>query len=207
MSKIEIRIATPKDGEALLNIYKGYIENTAITFETEVPFVEAFSKRIENTLPHFPWLVCEVDGVVAGYAYASKHGERAAYQWSADLSIYVNEKYHRKHIAQALYWALEETLKLQGYYTVFAGVTTPNPKSEAFHTAYGFDIVGVFENVGYKLGEWRGVKWFRYTLTDYQKEPAPPKAFGDVKNAEVFEGILREAEERVHNEGTGKSIG
>ena len=121
MSKVKIRLATPADGEALLDIYKWYIE---------------------NTLSSFPWLVCEVDGVAAGYAYASKHRERAAYQWSADLSIYVDENYHRRYIAKALYKALEDILKLQGYYTVFAGVTIPNPKSEAFHTAYGFETIG-----------------------------------------------------------------
>lgn len=197
MSKVKIRLATPKDGEAILNIYKYYIENTAITFETEVPSVEAFEERIENTLSRFPWLVCEVDDVVAGYAYASKHRERAAYQWSADLSIYVDEKYHRRHIAKALYQVLEETLRLQGYYTVFAGVTSPNPKSEAFHATYGFDTVGVFENVGYKLEQWWGVKWFKYTLTDYQKKPTAPKEFPEVKNAEVFGEILRAAEELI----------
>lgn len=197
MSNIKIRVATTKDGEAILEIYKWYIENTAITFETEVPSVEAFEQRIENTLTRFPWLVCEIDGVVAGYAYASKHRERAAYQWSADLSVYVNEKYHRRHIAKALYMVLEHILKLQGYYTAFAGVTTPNPKSEAFHAAYGFDTVGVFENVGYKLGQWRGVKWFKYTLTDYQKEPTAPKAFPEVKDAEIFGEILRAAEELI----------
>lgn len=197
MSKVKIRLATPKDGEALLNIYKLYIVNTVITFETEVPAVEAFEKRIENILAGFPWLVCEVDDVVAGYAYASKHGERAAYQWSADLSIYVDERYHRRHIARALYQALEELLRLQGYYTVWAGVTTPNPKSEAFHTAYGFEPVGVFENVGYKLGQWRGVKWFRHVLTEYGEEPAAPKAFPAMKDAEVLGEILRAAEELI----------
>lgn len=198
MSEVRIRVATPKDGEALLNIYKGYIEKTAITFETEVPSVEEFSKRIENTLPRFPWLVCEIDGAVAGYAYASKHRERAAYQWSADLSIYVDERYHRRHIATALYQVLAETLRLQGYYTAFAGVTTPNPKSEAFHTAYGFKSIGVFQNVGYKQGQWRGVQWFQYTLSDYVKEPMTPKAFPEVKDAGIFAKVLRDAEEIIN---------
>ena len=198
MSKVRIRVATPKDGAEILNIYKWYIESTASTFETEVPSGEEFCKRIENTLLRFPWLVCEVDDVVAGYAYASKHRERAAYQWSADLSIYVDEKYHRKHIATALYQVLVEALRLQGYYTAFAGVTTPNPKSEAFHAAYGFDTVGVFENVGFKLGEWRSVKWFKFTLNDYEKEPIAPKAFPEVKDAGVFEKILRDVEELIN---------
>lgn len=197
MSKVKIRLATPADGAVILDIYKWYIENTAITFETEVPPVEDFEKRIEKTLTCFPWLVCEVDGVVAGYAYASKHRERAAYQWSADLSIYVDENYHRRHIAKALYKALEDILKLQGYYTVFAGVTTPNPKSEAFHTVYGFDTIGVFDNVGYKLGQWRSVKWFKYTLADYAKEPTPLKTFPEVKELVDLGGILEAAEELI----------
>ena len=197
MSKVRIRLATPKDGAAILNIYKWYIENTAITFETEVPSIEAFGQRIENTLARFPWLVCEIDGVVAGYAYASKHRDRAAYQWSADLSIYVDEKYHRRHIAKALYQVLEEVLKLQGYYTVFSSVTTPNPKSEAFHAAYGFDTIGVFENVGYKSGQWRDVKWFKYALADYAKEPKAPKVFPEVRDTETFGEILRDAEELI----------
>ena len=198
MSKVSIRLATPKDGAAILEIYKWYIENTAITFETEVPSVEAFEQRIENTLTRFPWLVCEVDDVIAGYAYASKHRERAAYQWSADLSVYVNEKYHRRHIAKALYMVLEHILKLQGYYTAFAGVTTPNPKSEAFHTAYGFKSIGVFQNVGYKQGQWRGVQWFQYTLSDYVKEPMTPKAFPEVKDAGILAKVLRDAAEIIN---------
>ena len=188
----KIRLATVEDSVALLNIYGEYIKNTSISFETEVPSVEVFGKRIENTLERFPWLVCEIDGKVAGYAYASKHRERAAYQWSADLSIYVDKKYHRKHIATALYTALIELLKSQGYYSAFAGTTVPNPNSEEFHTAFGFQLIGVFEKVGYKLGEWRDVKWFKLSLLDYAETPELPLKIQDI-DLKIFEGIVEKA--------------
>lgn len=193
----KIRLATKDDSVALLNIYECYIRDTAITFEIEVPSVAEFAQRIESILERFPWIVCEIDGEVIGYAYASKHGERAAYQWSADLSIYVNSKYHRRHIATALYTALLEVLRMQGYYTAFAATTVPNPNSEAFHSEFGFETVGVFDNVGYKLGEWRSVKWFKLTLCDYQKEPTLPVTIGDVKDSETFEDVLRRAVEII----------
>ncbi len=186
----KIRPATKEDGAALLKIYEGYIRDTAITFEYEVPTVAGFSERIENVLQQFPWLVCEIDGEIAGYAYASKHRERAAYQWSADLSIYIDERYHRQHIATELYTALIAILKLQGYYSVFAGVTSPNPPSDAFHTAFGFEKVGVFQNVGYKLGAWRDVTWYKLALADYPEEPKAPVAFSIIKTSEQVDDIM-----------------
>lgn len=178
----KIRLATKDDAKELLEIYEVYIKHTAVTFEIEVPSVSAFAERIEKITETFPWLVCEVDGEIAGYAYASKHGERAAYRWSTDLSVYINEKYHRNHIATALYTALIEILRKQGYYTVYAGVSTPNPKSEAFHTAFGFRTVGVFQNVGYKLGEWRGVTWFELPIRGYVAEPEEAVPFGVLRD-------------------------
>ena len=103
--------------------------------------MEVFGKRIENTLEQFPWLVCEIDGKVAGYAYASKHRERAAYQWSADLSIYVDKKYHRNHIATALYTALIELLKSQGYYSAFAGTKTVISQESSVYRHYKGETV------------------------------------------------------------------
>ncbi|MBR2407475.1 MAG: N-acetyltransferase [Lachnospiraceae bacterium] len=175
-----IRFATPEDAEAILSIYSEYIKNTAVTFEIEVPSLASFRDRIARITEHFPWLVCEIDGVIAGYAFASKHGERAAYRWSADLSVYIHERFHRNHIASELYEAVIELLRTQGYYTVYAGVSTPNPKSEAFHHAYGFRCLGEFKNVGYKLGEWRGVAWYELPIAEYGKAPSEPKSIRDI---------------------------
>lgn len=176
----KIRFATVKDAVGILEIYGEYIKNTAVTFEIEVPTLSAFEERMERIMSQFPWLVCEIDGEIAGYAYASKHGERAAYRWSADLSVYIHEKFHRNHIASELYDEVIALLRKQGYYTVYAGVSTPNPKSEAFHRAYGLRCLGEFKNVGYKLGEWRGVAWYELPIAEYVKVPEEPRSIGEV---------------------------
>ena len=194
---IVIRLAVPEDVEAILNIYAGYIRNTVITFEVEVPTVEEFQKRMEQIQEQFPWLVCEIDGVIAGYAYASKHAQRAAYRWSADLSVYIDEKYHRRHIAAALYAALYAMLKAQGYYTVYAGVSTPNPKSEAFHLAQGFTVVGVYPNVGYKLGKWCTLTWYGLPLQEYGDVPEEPKLPEEALTMEEIEEILTNSAQMV----------
>lgn len=195
--KIVIRLATAEDAEAILNIYGGYIRNTTVSFEVDVPTVEEFQNRMNQIQSQFPWLVCEIDGVVAGYAYASKHAQRAAYRWSADLSVYINEKYHRRHIADALYTAIYAMLKAQGYYTVYAGVSTPNPKSEAFHLAQGFSVVGVYPNVGYKLGKWCTLTWYGLPLQEYGETPQEPKQLGEAMTTQEMEEILLNSSQLV----------
>jgi len=192
--KMRIRFAGKEDAAAILRIYEEYIKNTRVTFEIEVPTVSAFEARMEGITAQFPWLVCEVDGEIAGYAYGSKHGERAAYRWSVDLSVYINEKFHRRGIATALYRALIEILRRQGYFTVYAGVSTPNPKSEAFHEAFGFRNLGEFKNVGYKLGKWCGVVWYELPLSTYETEPEEPCAIGDLTKRDACADVFSEAE-------------
>jgi len=198
---IVIRQATPEDAEAIINIYAGYIRNTTITFEVEVPTIEEFQKRMEQIQTQFPWLVCEIDGVVAGYAYGSKHAQRAAYRWSADLSVYIDERYHRRHIAAALYAALYAMLRAQGYYTVYAGVSTPNPKSEAFHLAQGFEVVGVYPNVGYKLGKWCTLTWYGLPLREYGDTPQEPKTLKEALTMQEMEEILANSSQMVSKKG------
>ncbi len=197
MSEIKIRFVTLEDAEAILAIYAEYIVNTGVTFEIEVPTIGQFRERIGRITEQFPWLVCEIDGEIAGYAYGSKHGERAAYRWSADLSVYINEKYHRRGIATALYKAIMELLRLQGYFTVYAGVSTPNEKSEAFHSAFGFRNLGEFKNVGYKLGLWRGVAWYERPLTEYVAEPVETTAIGVIRQTRDCAEILQQYAEEV----------
>ena len=202
---IIIRLATERDAEAILNIYAGYIRNTTVSFEVEVPTVAEFQNRMKQIQAQFPWLVCEINGVVAGYAYASKHAQRAAYRWSADLSVYIDEKYHRCHIAAALYDALFAMLRAQGYYTVYAGVSTPNPKSEAFHLAQGFTVVGVYPNVGYKLGTWCTLTWYGLTLQEYVPAPQEPKMLSEaLKELEIKEILSNSVQIVSLNENTTK---
>jgi phosphinothricin acetyltransferase len=149
---------------------------------------------MRKTLTRFPWLVCEIDGLVAGYAYSSPHRDRAAYQWSADVSVYVRSDRHRSGVARALYTTLFEALDLLGYYKVYAGITLPNPPSIGLHKAFGFQEVGVYKGVGFKLGQWQDVAWFERTLRPPTPNPTPPKTFEIVRNTSEFADAVKMGE-------------
>ena len=179
-----IRLATPADSAAILSIYAPFITNTVITFEYDVPSVMDFRQRISSILQKYPWLVCEIDGAIAGYAYASAFHQRAAYNWSVDLSIYIHPLYHGKKIAQALYSALLEMLRLQGYCNAYAGITLPNLKSERLHRSFGFTPVGVYRNVGYKMGQWHDVQWLELKIQDLSAGTwSNPASHGNLSSA------------------------
>src|SRR5512145_1624646 len=118
-----IRLATANDAPAIAEIYRPIVESTAISFETVAPDADEMRRRIENLSGLFPWLVCESDGVIAGYVYASRHRERAAYRWSVDTSVYVDDRFRRRGIGHALYLSLFAVLNAQGYANAFAGIT------------------------------------------------------------------------------------
>lgn len=193
----KIRLATEVDSSQILEIYKPFIMDTVITFEYDVPSLMDFTKRINNIQKKYPWLVCEIDGNIVGYAYASPFHERAAYDWSVDFSIYINPKYHGKRIGKALYFALVEVLKLQGYCNAYALVTLPNVKSEGIHESFGFKSVGVCKKVGYKFGEWRDVKWFELELQKHSKVPPVLKIINEISNTIEFNKIIEEAEQII----------
>lgn len=161
-----IRMADSSDAASILDIYTPFILNTAITFEYDVPTIEEMAQRINKTLFKYPWLVCEVDKRVAGYAYASIYNERAAYQWSVVSSVYVDPGFQKRGIATRLYSVLIEVLRMQGFYSVYAGVTLPNEKSERFHRGFGFEPVGTYHHAGYKLGRWHDVRWFELSVNE-----------------------------------------
>jgi len=192
-AEISLRPASPDDASHLLEIYRSYVTDTAVSFETELPSVDAFAERIRHITDFFPWLVCVVDGKIAGYAYASRHRERGAYQWSADLSVYISESYHRCGMASALYTALCDLLRMQGLRTVYAGVTSSNPVSKAFHRRFGFRTVGTYKNVGFKQGKWWDVTWFDLPLAKYDTPPAPPVPFADGTQFPQLACVLKKA--------------
>jgi phosphinothricin acetyltransferase len=175
-----IRLATPADAKGILNIYAPYIMNTSFTFETETPTLEEFTERIKNYLLNWPWLICEIDGKIAGYAYATRHRERTAYQWCTESSVYIHDDFQRAGIARALYTALFEILKIQGFRNVYAVINLPNEKSVTFHESLGFKYFATYENVGYKLGKWKNVGWWRLSINDYGDEPAAPIKFAEL---------------------------
>ena len=191
-----IRVATVADAEAILSIYAPYITHTSLTFETEVPSLEQFEERIFHYLGQWPWLVCESGGKIAGYAYASRYRERVAYQWSVECSVYVHDEFHRNGVARALYEALFEILRRQGYRNVYAVINLPNEKSVALHEHCGFRYFATYEQVGYKLGQWKNVGWWRLILNEFSDEPAPPVAFPALDHTFLNE-LFREKEKQV----------
>ena len=178
---MNIRFATPDDASAILAIYAPYVTESAITFEYEIPKVAEFAERIRIIQQQLPYLVAESDGHILGYAYASKHRDRTAYQWSVETSVYVHPDGQRQGIARQLYTKLLELLRQQGYYNAYAGITLPNPKSETLHQAMGFESVGTYTNIGYKMGVWHSVAWFQLVLQPYRLKPTTPVSIGDLE--------------------------
>src|SRR5579862_9806987 len=159
-----IRLATVNDAEQVRDIYAPAIIESPISFELEVPSVTEMARRIPANLETHPWLVCERDGEILGYVYGSPHRARAAYCWSADVSVYTAAAHHRKGIGRALYTSLFDCLRLQGLYNVYAGITLPNAGSVGLHQAMGFGQVGVYHNVGFKGDKWHDVVWLEMPL-------------------------------------------
>lgn len=186
-----IRLANKKDASAILDIYNPYIENTSFTFETEVPLLADFQKRIEDYLENWPWLVCEDQGKIAGYAYGAKYRERKGYQWCVESSIYIHDDYLKRGIGKALYEALLEILKQQGYRNVYAVINLPNERSVKFHESCGFTFFALYPKVGYKLGNWKNVGWWQVNLNEYNMEPDPPVKFSDLKK-DFLENLFKE---------------
>ena len=186
----EIRLAAAADAAALLGIYGQYID-TPITFECALPSEEAFRRRVAEYGAACPYLVWEEDGRILGYAYAHRLGERAAYQWSAELSIYLGRDSTGRGLGRRLYGALMELLRLQGVRTVYGCVTLPNAGSEGLHAAMGFRLTGTWHRAGFKCGAWRDVGWFEKTIAPYDPSPAPVRPIGEVPAAAAAEILER----------------
>ncbi|MFZ0544552.1 MAG: arsinothricin resistance N-acetyltransferase ArsN1 family B [Candidatus Promineifilaceae bacterium] len=163
---IIIRNATPDDAEPLLTIYAPIVRETTISFELEPPTLNEFRGRIEKALAGWDWLVAEVDGRIAGYAYGSTHRNRAAYQYAVEVSAYVHPDYHRQGIGLTLYKNLLSNLAKRGYCNAYAAIALPNEASIAFHRRLGFNYIGTFPSVGRKFGRWHDVSWWHCPIRD-----------------------------------------
>jgi L-amino acid N-acyltransferase YncA len=178
-----LHIADPSDAAPILEIYGPYVLNTAFTFELDVPSVEMMTNRIEHYLEKWPWLIYLRDNMVVGYAYASPHRERAAYQWCVESSVYVRPDFQIGGLGTKLYNSLFAILKFQGFRNVYAGITLPNDRSVGFHKKLGFRNVGDYNCIGYKLGQWHTVSWWHYQLNNYENNPSPPLKFSEIDRA------------------------
>ena len=170
-----IRAADADDAEQIAAIYAPIVLDTAISFELEPPTPAEMRERIKSIFSSgLPWLVSECDGRVLGYAYASRHRDRAAYRWSVDTTAYVAESVRGQGIGKSLYSELLAILSMQRFQNAYAGITLPNPASEALHHAVGFERIAIYSKVGFKLGEWRDVAWYRRVLGAHETPPLPP---------------------------------
>jgi L-amino acid N-acyltransferase YncA len=187
---IEIRLARAADGEALAAIYRPAVSERATSFEVDPPDALEMSQRVTSLLVTHPWLVCAEDGRTLGYAYASRHRERAAYQWSVEVSAYVHQGAHRRGVATGLYTSLFAVLCLLGYRNAFAGITLPNEASVRFHEAAGFVRIGTYRRIGWKLGAWHDVLWLQRDLAPHVAAPPAPTALSCVEDHEALRHAL-----------------
>jgi L-amino acid N-acyltransferase YncA len=178
-----IRLATEGDAPAIAEIYAPFVKGTPITFESVPPGPAEIAERIVQTLPRWPWLVYEADGVVVGYAYAGAFAQRVCYRWSVTTTVYVREGHWRRGIGRRLYVALLNLLAQQGFRSAYAGITLPNENSVALHKAMGYEPVGVYRDAGHKLGRWHDVAWYQRALQpnaprveEHPTEPVDVKA-------------------------------
>jgi phosphinothricin acetyltransferase len=159
---VKVRPATPTDADACAAIYRPYVEETTVSFETEAPTPTEMAARIGSAIE---WIVAVDDqDTVIGYAYASRHRERAAYRFASDVSVYVGPGHAGRGVGRALYARLLADLEQRGYRQACAGIALPNDASVGLHTALGFRSVGTYEGIGWKNGAWQDVHWMQLAL-------------------------------------------
>lgn len=187
--EITIRRADVSDAEKLLEIYTPYVTDTAITFEYEVPDLREFQRRIRNTLTKYPYLVAEKSGEISGYAYTGPFVGRAAYSWSAEVSIYLRKDRRKMGIGRALYHALEDISRAQNITNLNACIGYPEKEdghltknSVQFHAHMGYKMVGVFHKCGYKFGTWYDMAWMEKIIGEHKSDPGPFICFPDLKS-------------------------
>ena len=192
---LTIRFASPADAEALVTIYAPYILKTAITYEYEIPSVAEFAHRMETYSAKHPYLVAELDGVPAGYAYACPLGSRPAFNWAVETAIYIREDCKGKGIGKALYEKLESILKIMGVRTVTAAVASVDHEdpyltdaSIRFHLSMGYTPVGTFHNAGCKFGRWYDLTWMEKAIGAYNCGPPAVKTMDETR--EIAKHIL-----------------
>jgi L-amino acid N-acyltransferase YncA len=166
-----IRDADPQlDASACAAIYGPYVSDSIVSFEERPATVEEMADRIGAA---YAWVVAEHEGVTLGYAYGSRHRDRAAYRWAADVAVYIDSDHHRSGIGRALYTRLFEQLRAIGLWTLCAGITQPNDASNGLHRALGFVPVGTYRRIGWKAGAWHDVQWWQLDL--HPGEAGPPE--------------------------------
>lgn len=190
-SDLVIRAAHVSDAGALLAIYAPYVLETAITFEYVIPSEAEFAQRIATTLETYPYLVVERAGVPVGYAYAGPFKGRAAYDWSAELSVYVAHDEQRHGVGRVLYEALENALRAMGVRKLYACIATPDEEdryltfdSVRFHEHMGYAHVCTFRHCANKFERWYNATWMEKQIGDCEEPPSPIIKYPAMAHAE-----------------------
>jgi L-amino acid N-acyltransferase YncA len=189
---VDIRVARLDDAAGILAIYAPYCESSYVSFEIVAPTCEQIAERISRVSAAYPWLVAETDGRVAGYVYATRFRERAAYRWTAEVAVYIADGEQRRGLARALYTSLFSILRAQGYSKAVAGITLPNPASVGLHERMGFQYAGTFAGVGHKDGQWLDVGWWQLELQPEVANPPEPQQFPALRETAIVKAALEE---------------
>jgi L-amino acid N-acyltransferase YncA len=175
VAPVRIRDATDADAVPCADIYRPYVCESVISFETDPPTAQEMGNRIGDAQQTHAWVVAEVAGQVVGYAYGHPFASRAAYRWSCETSIYIDAAHHGVGIGRALYEALLDRLAERGYRNAFAGMTLPNEASARLHLVTGFEQAGTYRRVGWKSNAWHDVAWFQRSLGSLDGTPPEPR--------------------------------
>lgn len=177
---IAVRDAKMEDAGRILEIYDHYVRNTAITFEYDTPSLEEFKARMEKIMSRYPYLVVLEDGRIAGYAYAGAFVGRAAYDWSCEMTVYLDHSARKRGMGRVIYEALEKALRDMGILNLYACIGYPETEDEYltansadFHTHMGFVKVGEFHRCGYKFGRWYNMIWMEKIIGEHQAGQPP----------------------------------
>ena len=169
-----VRPASPRDAAACVAVYRPYVENTAISWEIEVPSVDEMASRIASAQMAHEWLVLEEDAQVIGFAYGHTLNRMPSYQWSAETGIYVSGDHQRAGGGRLLYTQVLRRLTERGYRRAFAGITQPNEASNRFHRSFGFRDAGLYRRVEWKHNSWHDVAWMQLDLLGPADQDEPP---------------------------------
>lgn len=196
LKKCYLRLATPADAAELLKIYAPFVESedrtlSDVSFEYIVPDVEEFAGRIKEISTFYPYIVCEHEGRLLGYVYAHPYIQREAYQWGAEVTIYLAPAGQEAGLGRMMYTALENLLRLQGIVVTYACITASNEHSVKMHEACGYKIIGTFNNTGFKHGHWLDMVWMEKRIAELPAVPLPIKSVQKIP-AEQLEAILNE---------------
>lgn len=199
--KYTLRLAKPDDAEKLLEIYAPFVVSSDralsdVSFEYEVPSVEEFTERIKNISADYPYIVCEHDGRLFGYVYAHPYIQRAAYQWGAEVTIYLAPEGQGRGLGKVMYEALEALLRLQGVVVTYACITASNEHSVKMHEACGYKIIGTFNNTGFKHGHWLDMVWMEKVIAEYPEQPELIKKLGELQ-PEAVAAVLKESSAKL----------